>query len=126
MRIIIADDDDDVRAPVQMMLSSAGHRVSAHPDGRLAWEALQKEGADLAVLDINMPGMDGLELLDLIRGDTRYKDMPIILLTGAKNTGLRTSALQRGADDYIIKPFDKDDFLRRVALLGKAFSADHV
>jgi len=124
MKILIADDDDDLRDLVEMVLISAGYQVRANPNGKKAWEMLQKEGADMAVLDINMPEMDGLELLDLIRNDDRYKEMPVMLLTARKGMDERAKGLERGADDYLTKPFDNDELVRRVKLLEQAYPAN--
>lgn len=121
MKILIADDDDDLRDLVEMVLSSAGHKVSPHPNGKKAWEALQKDGADMAVLDINMPEMDGLELLDLIRGDERFKEMPVMLLTARKGMDERAKGIERGADDYLTKPFENDELIKRVKMLADAY-----
>lgn len=121
MKIIIADDDDDLRDLIEMVLSSAGYQVSAHRNGKLAWEALQKNGADMAVLDINMPEMDGLELLDLIRNSEKFKEMPVMLLTARKGMEDRAKGLERGADDYFTKPFDNDELVKRVKLLEQAY-----
>jgi two-component system response regulator ChvI len=121
MKILIADDDEDLRDLVQIIFETAGYKVAAFPDGRKAWEALQKDGADLAVLDINMPEMDGLELLDLIRGDERFREMPVMMLTARKTTGEKKHGLARGADDYLTKPFDNDELVKRVKLLEQAF-----
>lgn len=124
MKILIADDDDELRDLTEMVLRSAGYTISAHPNGKKAWEALKKDGADLAVLDINMPEMDGLELLDLIRADERYKDMPVMLLTARKGMNERAQGLERGADDYLTKPFENDELVRRVKLLAQAYPAN--
>ena len=121
MKILIADDDDELRDLLEMVLVSAGYQVRANVNGKKAWETLQKEGADLAVLDINMPEMDGLELLDLIRGDERFKEMPVMLLTARKGMDERAKGLERGADDYLTKPFDNDELVRRVKLLEQAY-----
>jgi len=124
MKILIADDDDDLRDLVEMVLGSAGYTVLANNNGKRAWETLQKEGADMAVLDINMPEMDGLELLDLIRNDDRYKEMPVMLLTARKGMDERAKGLERGADDYLTKPFDNDELIRRGKLLEQAYPAN--
>lgn len=124
MKILIADDDDEIRDLVEMILSSAGYDVSAHANGKKAWEGLQKTGADMAVLDINMPEMDGLELLDLIRGDDRFKEMPVMLLTARKGMDERAKGLERGADDYLTKPFENEELIRRVKLLAQAYPAN--
>ncbi|OIN99849.1 MAG: hypothetical protein AUJ51_11690 [Elusimicrobia bacterium CG1_02_56_21] len=124
MKILIADDDDELRDLVEMILSSAGYAVSAHCNGKRAWEALQKTGADMAVLDINMPEMDGLELLDLIRNDESFKEMPVMLLTARKGMSERAQGIERGADDYLTKPFENDELVRRVKLLEQAYPAN--
>jgi len=124
MKILIADDDDEIRDLVEMILSSSGYDVSAHANGKKAWEGLQKTGADMAVLDINMPEMDGLELLDLIRGDDRFKEMPVMLLTARKGMDERAKGLERGADDYLTKPFENEELVRRVKLLAQAYPAN--
>ncbi|MDT8286883.1 MAG: response regulator transcription factor [Elusimicrobiales bacterium] len=123
MKILIADDDDELRDLVEMVLGAAGYEVSAYPDGKKAWEALQKDGADMAVLDINMPEMDGLELLDLIRADEKYREIPVMLLTARKGMDERAKGLERGADDYLTKPFENDELVRRVRLLEQAYPA---
>ncbi len=123
MKILIADDDDELRDLVEMVLQSAGYNVFAYPNGKKAWNALQKNGADLAVLDINMPEMDGLELLDLIRGDERFKEMPVMLLTARKGMDERAKGIERGADDYLTKPFENDELVKRVKLLEQAYPA---
>lgn len=121
MKILIADDDDELRDLVTVILESSGYEVSAHPNGRKAWESLQKDGADLAVLDINMPEMDGLELLDLIRADARFKEMPVMMLTARKTQAEQAHGLQRGADAYMTKPFENDALVAQVKLLAQAF-----
>ncbi len=121
MKILIADDDDSLRELVSVLLEDAGYEVSAHENGRTAWESLQKDGADMAVLDINMPEMDGLELLDLIRADARFKEMPVMLIT-ARTTGAdHAHGLERGADEYLTKPFNNDALIAGVKLLERAY-----
>jgi len=123
LKILFADDDDELRDLVEKILSSAGYAVSSHSDGKGAWEALQKEGADMVVLDINMPEMDGFELLDLIRVDERFKHLPVMLLTARKGMEDQARGLERGADDYLTKPFDSEELVKRVKLLEQAYPA---
>lgn len=119
MKILVADDDNIFRTLVSEVLSEAGYEVSAHENGLLAWEALQDSGADMAVLDINMPEMDGLQLLGNIRSDERFRDMPILLLTVRAFTEDQIQGYDRGADDYLTKPFDNDVLVARVKVLGR-------
>lgn len=124
MKIIVADDDNTFRSLVTEILIDAGYEVSAHENGRLAWEHLQAEGADLAVLDINMPEMDGIELLGHIRSDDRFKSMPVLLLTIRAFTEDQVQGYERGADDYLTKPFSNDVLVARVKVLERRILGD--
>jgi DNA-binding response OmpR family regulator len=119
MKILVADDDDTFRSLVTAILTDAGYEVSHHENGRLAWESLQAEGADMAVLDINMPEMDGIELLGRIRTDDRFKTMPVLLLTIRAFTEDQVQGYDRGADDYLTKPFANDVLVARVKVLER-------
>jgi two-component system OmpR family response regulator len=101
------------------LLIDSGYEVSAHENGLLAWESLQTEGADMAVLDINMPEMDGIQLLGHIRSDERFKSMPVLLLTIKAFTEDQVEGYDRGADDYLTKPFDNDVLIARVKVLER-------
>jgi DNA-binding response OmpR family regulator len=119
MKILVADDDNTFRSLVTEVLTDAGYEVAAHENGLLAWQTLQAEGADMAVLDINMPEMDGLQLLGHIRSDERFKNMPVLLLTIKAFTEDQVEGYDRGADDYLTKPFDNDVLVARVKVLER-------
>ncbi|MEK7722287.1 MAG: response regulator transcription factor [Elusimicrobiota bacterium] len=119
MKILIADDDSTFRSLVTEILTGAGYEVSAHENGRLAWESLQTNGAELAVLDINMPEMDGIELLGRIRADEKFKGMPVLLLTIRAFAEDQVQGYDRGADDYLPKPFNSDVLVARVKVLER-------
>ncbi|HOI43541.1 MAG TPA: response regulator transcription factor [Elusimicrobiales bacterium] len=119
MRILVADDDATFRSLVVEILTDAGYEVSAHENGLLAWEALRAGGADLAVLDINMPEMDGFQLLRNIRGDGRFAAMPVLMLTIRAFAEDQVEGYETGADDYLTKPFDNDVLLARVKVLER-------
>lgn len=119
MKILIADDDEMFRLLVSEVLSAAGYSVSAHENGRYAWEHLQAEGADLAVLDVNMPEMDGFELLSRIRADERSRALPVLLLTIRAEVADQVSGYDCGADDYLPKPFSKEVLVARVKVLER-------
>jgi len=119
MKILIADDDLVFRSLVSEVLTDAGYEISAHENGRLAWEALQAEGADMAVLDINMPEMDGVELLGLIRADARFVNMPVLMLTIRSFVEDQVSGYDHGADDYLTKPFANEVLVARVRVLER-------
>ncbi|MCX5784932.1 MAG: response regulator transcription factor [Elusimicrobia bacterium] len=119
MKILVADDDDIFRSLVVEILTQAGYEVAAESNGMLAWERLKAEGADMAVLDIAMPEMDGFELLRHIRTDDRFKNMPALMLTIRALADDQVQGYETGADDYLTKPFNNDVFVSRLKVLER-------
>jgi two-component system response regulator MtrA len=119
-RIVIADDDVDIRELVQFKLSSMGHEVIAVGDGAAAVEACREHRPDLAVLDVSMPGVSGLEAVRTMRADADLVGLPVILLTAHARESDVETAFDSGADDYVTKPFSPRDLAARVeALLSR-------
>jgi CheY-like chemotaxis protein len=118
-RILIAEDQTDIRDLLALNLQGAGYQVVQTGDGREALAAHERQPADLLVLDLMMPHMDGLEVCKTLRA--RGCNTPILMLT-AKSTELdRVLGLELGADDYLTKPFSLAELLARVkALLRRA------
>ncbi len=119
MKVLVADDDKTFRSLVVEILTEAGYEVSSEENGLLAWNNLQANGADLAVLDVNMPEMDGFQLLRNIRTDERFKDMPVLMLTIRAFADDQVQGYETGADDYLTKPFNSDILLARVKVLER-------
>jgi DNA-binding response OmpR family regulator len=117
--ILVAEDQADIRELLVMNLRSAGYEVGAVADGAAALARQIEQPADLLVLDLMMPGLDGLEVTKALRA--RGRSTPILMLT-AKSTELdRVLGLELGADDYLTKPFSLAELLARVkALLRRA------
>ncbi len=117
--ILVAEDQDDIRELLVMNLRSARYEVLAVADGVAALESQNEQASDLLILDLMMPGMDGLEVCKALRA--RGHTTPILMLT-AKSTELdRVLGLELGADDYLTKPFSLAELLARVkALLRRA------
>ena len=117
--ILLAEDQTDIRELIAMNLRSAGYEVTAVGDGRAALASQDERASDLLILDLMMPGMDGLEVCKALRA--RQRSAPILMLT-AKSTELdRVLGLELGADDYLTKPFSLAELLARVkALLRRA------
>ena len=113
-KIALVDDDRNILTSVTMALEAQGFDVHAFVDGQQAWQALCHNGADLAVLDIKMPRMDGLELLQRLRART---SLPVILLTTKVEEGDEEFGLNMGADDYIKKPFSQRLLIARIRAL---------
>jgi len=117
--VLVADDDTIFRELVTEVLTAGGYRVLAAKDGQEALELLAKEGADLAVLDLNMPRLDGLGLTRAIRADARFSKMPVLMLTIREFIEDQVSGYEQGADDYLTKPFDNSMLLARVRVLER-------
>ena len=112
--VLIVEDDDVARTKLVGYLETAGHRVSEAVDGRELRRLLVHDPVDLVLLDINLPGEDGLDLTRFIR--SRY-DVGIILVTGRTDDVDRIVGLEIGADDYVTKPFNPRELLARVKTL---------
>lgn len=112
--IALVDDDRNILTSVTIALEAEGFLVRTYPDGQKAWDALSKKPADLAILDVKMPRMDGVELLRRLREVT---DMPIILLTSKDEEIDQLLGLRMGADDYIGKPFSQRLLIERIRAL---------
>ena len=113
-RILVADDDRSIVKIVRGYLDQAGYETLTAHDGETALHILRREKPDLAILDIMMPGRDGLNLTQLIRGDASLGALPVILLTAKVDDVDKILGLEMGADDYITKPFNGREVVARV------------
>jgi DNA-binding response OmpR family regulator len=119
-RVLVIDDDDDIRGLVVELLQRAGLDVDQAADGRAGLRAFHRSPADLVLLDVSMPELDGWETLERIRD---LSDAPVIMLTARGAELERVRGLQAGADDYMVKPFGRQELVARVqALLRRARS----
>ena len=109
--ILVVDDDDDIRALVGELLERAGHGVIKAPDGESALKLFYSRQPDLVVLDVSMPGLDGWEVLNRIR---ELSDVPVLMLTARAEELEKVRGLRAGADDYVTKPFGRQELLARV------------
>jgi diguanylate cyclase (GGDEF)-like protein len=112
--ILVVDDDADIVRFVEMNLRLEGYRVLIARDGAEALAIVSSDLPDLILLDVMMPGLDGIEVTRRLRSDSRTSTMPIIMLTAKTMTADRVLGLTAGADDYIIKPFDTLELVARV------------
>lgn len=117
--ILVADDDAIFRELVTNILQGAGYEVRVAADGVEGWQLLEQKGAEMAVLDLNMPNRDGMELTRMIRSDPRFKDMPVLMLTVRALIEDQIAGYERGADDYLTKPFDQDMLVARLKVLER-------
>jgi len=117
-RVLVADDSLTTRTLERSILQSAGYDVTVVPDGLEAWSVLQAQGSDLLVSDIEMPGIDGIELTERIRGDAKLKSLPVVLVSALAAPEERLRGLEAGADAYIVKgDFRQTDLLVTVERL---------
>jgi two-component system, chemotaxis family, chemotaxis protein CheY len=104
--ILIADDSPTIRKFVTVALSVKGFEIIACADGMEAMEVLPTQKIDLVITDLNMPNVDGYELISSIRQNNEYRELPIIVLSSLGNTEDIQKGLESGANSYLVKPFD--------------------
>jgi len=113
--ILIVDDDAPIRRMLTRTLEAEGHAVEAAADGGAALAAVERSVPDLVVVDVTMPGVDGLALSRRLRG--KGLAVPILMLTARDAVADRVAGLDAGADDYLVKPFAAEELLARVRAL---------
>jgi DNA-binding response OmpR family regulator len=113
-RVLVVEDDDDIRELVSLLLLRAGHDVISASDGREGLRQAYALRPDLVLLDIAMPELTGWETLDRIRD---LSDVPVIMFTAAASESEKVRALRGGADDYVTKPFGRQELLARIEVL---------
>lgn len=116
-RILVVDDDNAVRGVMQLILKRAGYDVVVAGNGLEALEEMRARAADLILLDIEMPGMNGLEFCEKLRADPDWKKIPVIMMTGRPVSGVPERASQAGAVELVLKPFERVALLERVKAL---------
>jgi two-component system response regulator ChvI len=109
--IAVVDDDQNILTSVSMTLEAEGYRTATYADGRSALDGLQSDPPDLAILDIKMPRMDGMETLRRLR---EKSDLPAVFLTSKAEEIDELFALKMGADDFVRKPFSRSLLLERI------------
>ena len=118
-KIVAADDEADIRTILQKGLETAGHTVISAVDGEDALQKIKDEKPDLVILDIRMPKMDGIQVLQIIKKDPATRKLPVIMLTGNSSDEDLLKGYMYGADYYITKPFRIQTILNGIALIFK-------
>jgi len=114
-RILVVEDDPDIAELILHYLQKAGHSTTHLTAGTQVLPQLRTHPADLVILDIMLPGMDGMAVCDALRRETSTARLPIIMLTARGDEADRIAGLERGADDYVTKPFSPRELVARVA-----------
>ena len=116
MRILIADDDPQILRALRITLGARGYEIITAHDGTSALAAIVDYHPDLVMLDLGMPNLDGLAVIDSVRA---WNSVPILVVSGRSGASDKVEALDRGADDYVTKPFSIDELLARIRALTR-------
>jgi CheY-like chemotaxis protein len=120
-RVLVVDDEHDMRMALRMFLERSGHTVQEAEDGESALSTLHTTGADVVLLDMRMPGMDGAQTLGKIR--ERFKELPVIMVTGYGSADSAKDVLEIGASSYISKPFKNQELVEALDKAGLSSTA---
>jgi DNA-binding response OmpR family regulator len=115
--ILVVDDDVDVSSTIKKSLARAGYQVTCASNSQAALQILSSIRPDLVLLDIALPGIDGIELCRRLRANPITATLPILFLTVSGDMQSKTAAFNAGADDYLVKPFDLQELSLRVKAL---------
>ena len=121
MKLLVAEDDAGFHRVLRKAVTEAGYRFQGETDGTATWQRLQEETFDLVLLDVMLPGMDGLEICRRARAARIHT--PILLATARDTVADKVAGLDAGADDYIVKPFQLAELFARVRALLRRSSA---
>lgn len=116
MKILIADDDPQMVRALRITLAARGYEVVTASDGKAALDAAIKTHPDVVVIDLGMPGLTGIEVIEALRGWTQ---VPVLVVSGRSESWDKVAALDAGADDYVTKPFSADELLARIRALSR-------
>ena len=116
MRVLLADDDPQILRALRILLGARGYEVTTASDGRSAIEAASRTHPELVVLDLGLPGLSGVEVIQALRG---WTTVPILVVSGRSESWDKVEALDAGADDYVTKPFAADELLARIRALSR-------
>ena len=117
MKILLVEDEKMTRVALTGTLRKEGHEVIPCPDGHVAMAALDGDGFDLVLTDLNLPGPNGMEILTRVKRDD--PSVKVIIMTAYASTETAVEALRQGAHDYVIKPFQTDEILARIKNIGE-------
>ncbi|HAS81600.1 MAG TPA: DNA-binding response regulator [Verrucomicrobia bacterium] len=118
-RILVIEDEADIQELIRFNLEKENYKVSCHPSGEAGLKAALAAPPDLVLLDLMLPGMDGLSVCRRLRADDKTRDVPVIMLTAKSAEADIVAGLELGADDYITKPFSPRVLLARVRAIRR-------
>jgi len=115
--VLVVDDDEDNIRIISTMLLARGYEVRLARDGRGALESIRQQRPDLVLLDVMMPGMDGMQVLDVIRADPRTTSLPVIMVTAKNGDQDLLDGYRAGVQYYVTKPFTSRQLLYAISLV---------
>jgi len=118
VRALVIDDSKSIRSILSKILMEIGFTVEEAGNGLEALDVIKKEKVDLALVDWNMPDMNGYEFIQEVRKDNTYKDMRMMMVTTETEMNKVVEALEAGANEYVMKPFTKEMIIEKLALMG--------
>src|SRR5687767_4662034 len=118
-RVLVADDTESIRALFQKLLTNEGHHVVSVEDGMAALDAVRRHRPDVVLLDVGMPGVDGIEVCRQLKSDPLTRLTPVVLVTGLSDLSDRIKGIEAGADDFLSKPVHPHELRARVASLSR-------
>lgn len=124
IKILIADDDPDIRDVLKLTLSEENYEIIETTNGEEAIQHIHKDSPDLALLDYKMPILDGRAVCRLVKQDILLRHLPIIMVTGKGELEDKVGGIEAGADDYIVKPFEPKELLARIKMVLRKTERD--
>src|SRR5258705_105387 len=124
-RVLVVDDEPDIVALVAYHLAKSGYTVSTATSGPEGLAVARRDKPSLVVLDLMLPGLSGLEVMEELRGDTSTSRIAVLMLTARREESDRIKGLTLGADDYLTKPFSPQELEMRVAAILRPVKAEH-
>ena len=121
MKILIADDDPQILRALRITLGARGYEIRLARDGQHALEMAVDHKPDIILLDLGMPRLDGVQVIEAVRG---WSQAPILVISGRSGSAEKVEALDAGAEDYVTKPFSMDELLARIRVLTRRIGQD--
>jgi DNA-binding response OmpR family regulator len=115
LKLLVADDDEDMQKAIKRIAERGGYEVVQEFDGSTVLETTRTERPDLILLDVTMPGADGRDVLAALKSDPATASIPVIVCSGRTDHTDRLVGLELGAEDYVAKPFEPAELLRKIA-----------
>lgn len=125
-KVLVIDDEGNIVELIRLGLRYEGFQVESAPDGEQGVTAAQRISPDVIILDVMMPGIDGLEVCRRLRANPTTHDIPVLMLTAKDDVRDRILGLDTGADDYLTKPFDFDELLARIRAILRRQNRAHI